>query len=65
MSKEKLIEVLESRFLNEKEFEELETNNTVVEIQFNGLSGLFYNYYYYTVLLLNNDNIEEYDIYIK
>ena len=57
----RLEELITKKFLTEEELDEIHLMNEVDQVEYNGYSGLYLNYYWHTIYLKNN---EEYDVYL-
>ena len=59
MSK-RLSELVEKKFLTSEEIDEIYSMQEVKQVEYNGYSGLYINYYWFTVYTVDG---EEYDVY--
>ena len=58
----RLAELISKRFLTSEELDEIYLMKEVDQVEYNGYSRLYPNYYWHTVYL--NSNNEEYDVYL-
>ena len=58
----RLAELISKRFLTSEELDEIYLMKEVDQVEYNGYSGLYPNYYWHTVYL--NSNNKEYDVYL-
>ena len=56
----RLSELIEKKFLTSQELDEIYSMQEVKQIEYNGYSGLYINYYWFTVYTVDG---EEYDVY--
>ena len=56
----RLSELIEKKFLTSQELDEIYSMKEVKQVEYNGYSGLYINYYWFTVYTLDG---EEYDVY--
>ena len=59
MSK-RLSELVEKKFLTSEEIDEIYSMQEVKQVEYNGYSGLYVNYYWFTVYTVDG---EEHDVY--
>ena len=59
MSK-RLSELVDKKFLTSEEIDEIYSMQEVKQVEYNGYSGLYINYYWFTVYTVDG---EEYDVY--
>ena len=59
MSK-RLSELVGKKFLTNEEIDEIYSMQEVKQVEYNGYSGLYINYYWFTVYTVDG---EEYDVY--
>ena len=59
MSK-RLSELVEKKFLTSEEIDKIYSMQEVKQVEYNGYSGLYINYYWFTVYTVDG---EEYDVY--
>ena len=59
MSK-RLSELVEKKFLTNEEIDKIYSMQEVKQVEYNGYSGLYINYYWFTVYTVDG---EEYDVY--
>lgn len=57
----RIIELLTKQFLNADELEEIDESNYIKRVEFNGNSGIYYDWKWFTVFMKN----KEYDVYVK
>ena len=57
----RLSELIEKKFLTSQELDEIYSMKEVKQVEYNGYSGIYLNYYWHTIYLKNN---EEYDVYL-
>ena len=58
--KKRLMELVDKKFLTSEEISELYSMKEVDQVEYNGYSGLYINYYWFTVYTVDG---EEYDVY--
>lgn len=56
----RLMELVNKKFLTSEEISELYSMKEVDQVEYNGYSGLYINYYWFTVYTVDG---EEYDVY--
>ena len=56
----RLAELVEKKFLTSEEISEIYSMKEVDQVEYNGYSGLYINYYWFTVYTVDG---EEYDVY--
>ena len=56
----RLSELIEKKFLTSQELDEIYSMKEVKQVEYNGYSGLYINYYWFTVYTVDG---EEYDVY--
>ena len=56
----RLAELVEKKFLTNEEIGEIYSMKEVDQVEYNGYSGLYINYYWFTVYTVDG---EEYDVY--
>ena len=57
----RLSELIEKKFLTSQELDEIYSMKEVKQVEYNGYSGIYLNYYWHTIYLEDN---EEYDVYL-
>ena len=57
----RLSELIEKKFLTSEELDEIYSMKEVKQVEYNGYSGIYLNYYWHTIYLEDN---EEYDVYL-
>ena len=56
----RLAELVDKKFLTSEEIDEIYSMQEVKQVEYNGYSGLYINYYWFTVYTVDG---EEYDVY--
>ena len=56
----RLMELVDKKFLTSEEIDEIYFMQEVKQVEYNGYSGLYINYYWFTVYTVDG---EEYDVY--
>ena len=56
----RLMELVDKKFLTSEEIDEIYSMQEVKQVEYNGYSGLYINYYWFTVCTVDG---EEYDVY--
>ena len=56
----RLMELVDKKFLTSEEIDEIYSMQEVDQVEYNGYSGLYINYYWFTVYTVDG---EEYDVY--
>ena len=56
----RLSELVQKKFLTSEEIDEIYSMQEVKQVEYNGYSGLYINYYWFTVYTVDG---EEYDVY--
>ena len=57
----RLMELVDKKFLTSEEINEIYSMQEVKQVEYNGYSGIYLNYYWHTIYLEDN---EEYDVYL-
>ena len=57
----RLSELIEKKFLTSQELDEIYSMKEVKQVEYNGYSVIYLNYYWHTIYLEDN---EEYDVYL-
>ena len=57
----RLMELVDKKFLTSEEIDEIYSMQEVKQVEYNGYSGIYLNYYWHTIYLEDN---EEYDVYL-
>ena len=57
----RFLELIVKKFLTSQEVEEIDYMKEVKQVEYNGYSGIYLNYYWHTIYLEDN---EEYDVYL-
>ena len=56
----RLMKLVDKKFLTSEEIDEIYSMQEVKQVEYNGYSGLYINYYWFTVYAVDG---EEYDVY--
>ena len=56
-----ILYTIEKKFLTSQELDEIYSMKEVKQVEYNGYSGIYLNYYWHTIYLEDN---EEYDVYL-